>query len=178
LPNRVNIVLSRELEGAEFSLTELSSSTKLLIVKERETALFFADLFTIANRNQDFFVVGGAEVYKSFIDLDIVHRVYLTDVFCSIKGDAFYKEKFDSKKWKTISEFDKIADDADEYGYRFTILERKKRKNRYRFRETFFTDQKVKNDWLARYIKTNRQLIEQNDLDFSSQYKEQYSFNF
>src|SRR5215470_13252515 len=60
LPGRVNIVLSR---GAEFDPNNglwHHDETMLLWAENRESALFFADVISIAKEKSDFFVIGGA----------------------------------------------------------------------------------------------------------------------
>ena len=78
LPGRVNIVLSR---ASEFSLNSnfwQHDETMLLFAENRESALFFADVISIATGKTDFFVIGGGEMYRIFEDL--FNKVYLTEV--------------------------------------------------------------------------------------------------
>ena len=37
---------------------------------------------------------------------ELVNRVYLTEVFDNFPGDAFFKKRFSSKKWKIVQEHD------------------------------------------------------------------------
>jgi len=93
---------------------------------------------------------------------DFVNKVFLTEVFADVPGDAFFKLKFPSPVWRTLSEIDVAKNNSgDEYNYRFSIKERRNRKDRYEFVSRFFTDAFEKDKWLSTQINTNRPKIQQ-----------------
>lgn len=106
LPNRKNYVLSRTekyLEGVEI-VTDLQDFSK-------------------NNQDEEVFIIGGASVYNQALPL--VNRLYITEVDCAPKGDAFFPE-FDINDWQLISEEKHLKDDKNEYNYNFKIYDRKK----------------------------------------------------
>jgi len=105
LPGRRNIVLSRDKDyfvpGCE-------------IVHSIDQAL-------AAVNDEDAFVIGGGQIYRSF--LPKVDKIYVTEVEADLDGDTTFPE-LKSSDWKKIKleEFDK--DNDNEYSYTFNILER------------------------------------------------------
>ena len=160
LPNRTNIILSRETFSGNNSDNLLSSPDHILWAQDRDSAVFFADITSIANNKDDFFIIGGEQIYKQFFERDLINRVYLTEVFADVKGDAYLNMNFSKEKWNTIDEQDFTKNDHDEFGSRFIVYQRKDRRNRYKILSSFFTDQSPKNTWLKDYIKKNKDAIE------------------
>jgi dihydrofolate reductase len=106
LPNRRNYILSRtenNIAGTE-------------IVKDLPN-------FILQHKDEEIFIIGGASVYNQALPL--VNRLYITEVDCDIKGDAFFP-KFDINDWQLINEEPHFKDDKNEYNYTFKIYDRKK----------------------------------------------------
>jgi dihydrofolate reductase len=155
LPKRVNIVLSRSSEFDPKNSFWHRDETMLLWAENRESALFFADVISIANEKSDFFVIGGAEMYRIFGDL--FNKIYLTEV---LTGDALRREpsdavfdyKIDNRQWKTI-ETQSISPSAqDDFPSRFTILERKTKYVRYIEVKDYYTEVDSKNKWIKEQL--------------------------
>jgi dihydrofolate reductase len=155
LPGRVNIVLSR---GSEFDPKNsfwLQNETMLLWAENRESALFFADVISIAKEKSDFFVIGGAEMYRIFGDL--FNKIYLTEV---LTGDALHREpsdavfdyRIDNRQWKTIETQSVPPSDKDDFPSRFTILERKTKYVRYVEVRDYLTEVDAKNKWIKEQL--------------------------
>jgi dihydrofolate reductase len=151
LPKRANVVLSRSSE------TELANSfwhrdeTMLLWAENRESALFFADVLSIARGKPDFFVIGGSEMYKVFGDL--FNKIYLTEVMTGNairreNRDALFEYKFDNRKWETIESLSFPAGPQDDYPSRFTVLERRAKTVRYVEVQDYYTELQSKKAWL------------------------------
>jgi len=79
LPNRINIVMSGKAQNP---------SPNLYFVDSKNSALYFADLLSVMYSSQDVFVIGGGAVYEEF--KQIFNKVYLTEVYADVKGDAFF----------------------------------------------------------------------------------------
>jgi dihydrofolate reductase len=155
LPNRTNIVLSRDSSRTNSSGINLDEGTQLYWTNTLEDALLVADIISICRRQDDIFVIGGEAMYELFRDL--VNRVFLTEVFADVRGDSYFKARFNRKQWRLISEEDFSKNqDGDEFGYRFSIFERKERRNRYEFVSRFFTDKVEKDAWLNKQVKTHK----------------------
>ncbi len=105
LPNRRNLVLSKTEEkviGAEI----FSNWEKIL-----ELA-----------KNEEVFVIGGANVYKQAIQF--ADKLYLTEVDCTPEGDVSFPE-FDKNNWNLISEEKHQKDEKNEYNYNFKVYTKK-----------------------------------------------------
>lgn len=111
LPNRFNIVLSR---------TTGEDSHNLIWAKDYESALYFADFYSIAQGHREFFVIGGAQMYSIFDEF--INKIYLTEVFSNIiSGDAKFDIEFDPSVWKTIKEEEFPATNHDQYPFRISV---------------------------------------------------------
>jgi dihydrofolate reductase len=150
LPGRANIVLSRALEYNPENSFWHRNETTLLWVENRESALFFADVITIAKEQSDFFVIGGAEMYRIFSDL--FNKVYLTEVLTGDSlsrepNDAIFDYKIDNRKWKTLESQSLPSSEVDEFPSRYTVLERKTKTIRYIEVKNYLTAAEAKRKW-------------------------------
>ena len=102
LPNRVNVVVSRNpnfrAEGCQ-------------VVSSLEEALTVAD-------NRTVFLIGGAELYR--LGLPLCDRIELTEVHTAPEGDTFFE--FDRTHWKEISREPHPADERHAYAFDFVTL--------------------------------------------------------
>jgi dihydrofolate reductase len=151
LPGRVNIVLTRDAEADLRNSFWHRDQTTLLWAENRESALYFADVTSIAKGMSDFFVIGGAEMYRIFGDL--FNKVYLTEVLTGAKlkreaNDAVFDYKIDNRKWKTIESLSIPEGPEDDFPSKFTILERRTRYVRYIEVENYFTEVETKKKWV------------------------------
>lgn len=108
LPNRTNIILTRDLN---FNPPEciVVSSTDAAVAKASELG---------AN---EIFIIGGAMIYRQLLPL--VNKLYLTIVHHKFLGDAHFPE-IDEREWKEISRETHEADASNPYAYSFIVLER------------------------------------------------------
>jgi dihydrofolate reductase len=144
LPNRVNIVLSKEQKRDSHGVEWVSSA---------EDALFLADFYSICEARDTFFVIGGAEIYKMFYSKDLYNRVYLTEVFCEVpNGDAFFPFEFDNRKWAVVEQRDFLASEIDQFRFRFVTLDKRSKTIRTRFKSEFLTNFDETNTWRQRAL--------------------------
>ena len=101
LPGRYNIILTRD---------KSYRSENCIIMHTVEEILEYS-------RNRDVFIIGGAEVYKSFIDY--ADKLYITWIDESFDGDAFFPE-IDENKWYIISRSEWERDASN--GLRFCFM--------------------------------------------------------
>jgi dihydrofolate reductase len=107
LPNRINIVMSGKAQD---------SSKTVFFADSRDSALYFADLFSLMWASQDVFVIGGGAVYEEF--KPIFNKIYLTEVYADVKGDAYFDYDFESNKdWQLIEEKQFDRSDADQFPF-------------------------------------------------------------
>ena len=146
LPNRTNIVVTKSTHLANSSDLDFYSDTQLLFANTLEDTLFLADIISICHEDKDIFVIGGQGMYELFGDL--VNKVYLTEVIAEVEGDAFFPMKFPAKIWKTLDENYVGRSESDEYPHKFTIYQRRDRRNRYKFVRQFMTEIEQKRAWI------------------------------
>jgi dihydrofolate reductase len=158
LPNRVNIVMSRELSSNTDEKILVQAQDSLFFASDKDSALFAADLYSIVNEKNDIFIIGGENVYTTFENQ--VNVVHLTLVFAEVTGDAYFRMKFPQEKWRVREEIDFPKTDTDEFPSRYLLYERRKRHYRYRYLREFYTDQRSKHEWAAQFLATHRSTIE------------------
>ena len=160
LPNRTNIVLSRNPALTNSGGINFDEGTQLTWTNTFEDALLTADIISICRQRSDIFVIGGETMYKLFGDL--VNKVFLTEVFVEVPGDSHFVAKFPRKQWKLIVEQDFSKNHkGDDHPYRFSIHERRERRNRYEFVSRFFSERLEKNEWLSSQVRRHKsELIE------------------
>lgn len=105
LPNRLNVVISRSNIIID----------NCIVVDNIVSAIKKSD-------KGEVFVIGGEEIYKLFIQMDLVDRIYLTLVDVDIDGDAYFD--FDKSKWKISSRDDFEKDSVNEYNFSFITYEK------------------------------------------------------
>lgn len=91
LKNRINIVISTK---------EIESETGEIYVKTIEEAIKKAKEYN----NCDIFVIGGASVYKQFIDLNVIDMMYITEIDAETKNADKFFPIIDYNNWKKINE--------------------------------------------------------------------------
>lgn len=151
LPGRVSVILSRTSEFDDSNSFWSRGETMLLWAENRESALFFADVVSIARDKTDIFVIGGAEMYKLFGDL--FNKIYVTDVitgddFRREPGDAVFEYEIDHRKWQTLESADIPAGPNDDYPSKYSVLERRTKTVRYIEVEDYFSAVQTKKTWL------------------------------
>lgn len=107
LPNRTNIVVSRK---------ENWFQEGILIVSTLKEALKFAKKI-----NEDFFVIGGGEIYKQ--TMDAAEKLEITKVEGDFDADTFFP-KIDPKIWQKTNEECHSKDDKNEYDLCFQTFEK------------------------------------------------------
>lgn len=107
LPNRQNIVLSFE---------DFDDKNDITIAKNIDEALKSVE------NGRETFIFGGASVYASTMDL--VDKIYATEVYGDFEGDAFFPE-IDMSLWQEISREHHPADNENKFAVDFVEYIRK-----------------------------------------------------
>jgi dihydrofolate reductase len=152
LPNRTNIVLSRSADQNLENDFWQKLETSVVWAGNLPSALYFADVISIAREQQDIFVIGGAEMYKMFNRL--FNKIFLTEVLTrtQIPGDATFEFRVDKRQWETLVDEDIPSGPRDEYPSRFRVLTRKRKCVRYVEVNEFYTDATARKGWLTRQL--------------------------
>ena len=117
LPNRVNIVLSRNF----LKIGKKISEDRKKYENETTKLEFFDDFQKVIEKYKDFpeevFIIGGGEIYKKSLELGIITRIYMSHVdFSDDEADTYFPE-IDWEKWVTLTE-----ENYD--GWKFCIYEK------------------------------------------------------
>lgn len=126
LPNRTNIVITRNLEfkpaGAIVcnSVEEgIKEGIKYYVLsskyKQKENKIHDTK-YMIQNTEHEVFIIGGGQIYEQAIKKGLVDKLYLTIVDGDSDADTFFPEYSDFKK--VISEEKRESD-----GFKYTFLE-------------------------------------------------------
>lgn len=87
LHDRKNIVMSKNMEPSE----------GIYVARNIDEALKLTG-------GEDSYVMGGAKIYKQFLDLGIVDKIELTKIHKSFEGDTFFPKIDLENDWKMIEE--------------------------------------------------------------------------
>ena len=97
LPNRKNIVLTRNKEWKVDGVITITNVN---------------EIYQICENEDEVFVIGGAEIYTAF--LDTATKMILSYVETEVKdADAFFPQ-FDMRAWQTIEKSNMIKDSSKE----------------------------------------------------------------
>ena len=99
LPNRRNIVISRNMEA---------SYEGAVVVHSIENA------FSISRNDNEVFVIGGSNIYEQALSL--VDHLYITEIKKSFSGDAYFPE-INKQIWVESSREDHITNDGLEFSF-------------------------------------------------------------
>lgn len=103
LPNRENVVLSR---------------SKVAI----PGVAIIHDIAEIGDYDSDVFIIGGSAVYEQ--TMDMVDRLYITEVHTQLEGDAFFPA-IDPAVWHEVSRKKHYADIKNQYDVDYVTYERR-----------------------------------------------------
>ncbi|MBP3041399.1 dihydrofolate reductase [Bacillaceae bacterium Marseille-Q3522] len=108
LPNRKNIVITRNKEANFAGCTVFHSIDEFIAYSSGKT--------------EEFFVIGGAEIFRGL--LPIADRLYITEIYHTFSGDTYFPD-IRKKDWTLISREPGIKNEKNPYDYEFHIYERK-----------------------------------------------------
>ncbi len=99
LKNRTNIMLSPDNDNIENVITVNSIEEALDTAKQ-------------SNGNDEIFICGGGSVYKTFLEKNLVYRIYLTYIDEEVIGEIYFPElpkyfKLESEKKRIVRVNDK-----------------------------------------------------------------------
>ena len=107
LPNRTNIVITRNKDYVGENIT---------VVQSLEEAL------NIAKDDSQPFIIGGGEIYN--LAIEIADRIELTRVHSEFNGDAFFPT-IDSNKWNEVKRDARKKDEKHSYDFTFIRYDKK-----------------------------------------------------
>ena len=108
LPNRTTVIITRNKDYVKDGC---------LIAHSLEEAI------ELAKKDNQIFIIGGAQIYKYAIENNLVEAIDLTLVHEEFEADAFFPE-IDTKVWKQVKKEDFKADEKNKYDYSFLRFEK------------------------------------------------------
>ena len=108
LPGRDMVVVTRSRDFAPEGVR---------VVRTVERAL------EVAATDDEPFIGGGAQIYRTALARDLVDRLYLTRIHAEVEGDTYFPE-LDLDEWELVSEEHHEADERNQYPYSFLMYER------------------------------------------------------
>lgn len=114
LPNRINIVVSRDPGYAPAGCVVAHSLEQALDLGKQHCT----------EAKPTLFVIGGENLYTQ--TLLLADRLYITLVDADVEGDAWFPE-FDWQEWREIDRRSLPADDKNQYGCTFLTLDRRRK---------------------------------------------------
>lgn len=109
LPNRSNVIVTRNKDLKIEGTTVVNSIEEGIEVAQNDKEL-------------ETFIIGGGEIFHQ--SLDLIDRIYFTQIHTEIEGDTFYPE-IDMTKWEEVSRREHPADERHPYSFTFLIYEKK-----------------------------------------------------
>jgi dihydrofolate reductase len=113
LPNRVNIIISRNDQYIEGVTVKGSIESAIEFAKEQGA--------------NELVIGGGEEIYK--LALPMVSRMYITKVHTEVDGDTFFPE-FDEGEWEQVISKDFTQNEGNDHGFEY--CEYVKKENLYK----------------------------------------------
>jgi dihydrofolate reductase len=110
LPNRINIVITRQKDYAAFGAFVVGSITEAINLAKK-----------VVFKDKRIFIIGGAEIYKQ--TMDIIDELFVTEIHHEFEGDAFFPE-IDKKKWKECVRVSNKVDEKNKYDYDYCAYEK------------------------------------------------------
>lgn len=103
LPNRTNVIITRQNDFEAENCIVVNSIEKGIKIAEEKG-------------ENECFIIGGGEIYKQSLELDMVDKMYITQVKESFDGDTFFP-KIDFNQWAKKSEFFHPSDAKHKFGF-------------------------------------------------------------
>jgi dihydrofolate reductase len=132
LPDRINIVVSRDSKFLETESLKAEGKDNLIFLDSLEQSFIFAESQS-TNTEKEFFVIGGEQIYKKCLQENRCDRIYRSTLDIECAGDVTFPE-IDMNQW-VVTHNENIKDPksyllTDEHktplGYTYEILERKR----------------------------------------------------
>lgn len=117
LSKRTTIIIADDKEYKP----EVSEGEEVFVCDSIESALSTAE---VISEEKEVFVVGGASIYRQFIEQDLVDTMFITLVDDDMKGDVVFPN-INESEWQTIFKVEAHHEENQpRYGY--IILKKKK----------------------------------------------------
>ena len=103
LKNRTNIIITRNKNYEALDCKVVHS------IKESLKCMDFG--------NEEVFVIGGGEIYRKFLELDLIDKMYITHIDEFFDGDTFFPD-FNLDKWISKEILNHQKDNEDPHDFK------------------------------------------------------------
>lgn len=81
------------------------------------------DALKLAKGEKEVFIAGGSQIYNEAINMPQTRRIYLTRIYASFEGDAYFPE-INPEHWQLTEHTDYPPDDRNPHAYCFQTYKR------------------------------------------------------
>lgn len=113
LPNRRNVVMSRQPEWSLEGFAEIYPSLDACLAALRD----------LSDLSEEVFIIGGATLFEVSLQRDIIHRMYWTEVQAKPEADVFFPQ-VDWSHWQLVHEEAHTADERNAFAFVHRVYER------------------------------------------------------
>jgi dihydrofolate reductase len=155
LPGRANIIVSKRPPNDPHANIWDRTDATLVWSQSPQDAMYLADIIALSMTKDEFFVIGGEQMYQLFGRL--CNRIHLTEIFTPMKvekGDAVFDYRPDMRQWRALHEENIPEGPQDDFPSRYTILDRKFKTVRYVELEDYYTGGDDRRKWIANQLET------------------------
>ena len=137
---KVPIILASGSESRRLMLEEagivfqvVTSDVDESILKEKIASLPFneqvielakAKAVAVSSQYPEAFVIGGGEIYKRFLEKNLIQRMYVTHINESFNGDTYFP-KIDFNKWNATKIMSHTKDQENPHDFKVMLYEKK-----------------------------------------------------
>ncbi len=112
LKNRTNIIVTR---NADYQAKDCQ------VVSSIEAGLKIAE----ENGESEAFIIGGGQIYKMALDLQLIQRLYITEIDIEVPHCEVHFPTYDKEDWTVISQKEGVLDEKNTLKHTFFVLEHK-----------------------------------------------------
>ena len=82
------------------------------------------DVIEYCKDKNEVFVIGGAEIYKMFLNNDLpLKKIYISYIDCNLVGDKYFSI-FNKNNWNITYEKDFFKSNINQYNFKYIVYEK------------------------------------------------------
>lgn len=80
--------------------------------------------YCVEQNEDEAFIIGGGQIYKDCLDLNLVDKMYITEINQAFEGDVLFPE-FDKDKWQEVERIHHGMDDKHPHSFDYVTYIKK-----------------------------------------------------
>ena len=80
--------------------------------------------YCVEQNENEAFIIGGGQIYKDCLDLNLVDKMYITEINQAFEGDVLFPE-FDKDKWQEVERIHHGMDDKHPHSFDYVTYIKK-----------------------------------------------------